>query len=290
VLNDFFKLNPDYKAIKTADELLELLRHADSIKDILYEPDVFAPERPQNRLDSKTFTNVSFAKTEFTSIEFRRCRFVDCLFIGSRFISCEFHDCHFDGCNPYKASFENTYINPEVFANTLDRRKYSNIGVWLFQQLLENSVRCQQPEHALTAQYLFRKWLRYQYEYEYSQNRLGMWQYFRKWLPSLLYDVLAGYGIRLVPFLRLTIILLLLATAVNYSGWTYFSMSMPMPADLVSSWAMSFYYTVATMTTLGYGDITPRSTAGMFAASVEALLGLLWLSLLASIVIKRVVK
>jgi uncharacterized protein YjbI with pentapeptide repeats len=118
------------------------------VKNILYEPDAFAPERPKNRLNRKTFTNVSFSKTELTGIEFRRCKFVDCLFIGAIFISYEFHDRHFEGCNPYKVSFENTYIDPKVFENTLEANKYSDIGVWLFQQLLANSVKCQQPEYA----------------------------------------------------------------------------------------------------------------------------------------------
>jgi hypothetical protein len=290
VLKDFFKLNPGFKVVKTENDFVDLLKHADSIKDILFEPSVFAPNRPQNRIDSKTFTNVSFAKTELKGIEFRRCTFIDCIFIGTRFDSCEFHDCRFDYCNPYKSSFVNTYINPEVFAKTIDPKKHSNIGVWLFQQLLENSVKCQQPEYAQTAQYLFRKWRRYQYTYEYSQKKIKFWFYVRKWLPSALYDYLAGYGIRIVPFLRLTIILLLTTTAVNYFYWTHFSMNMPISADGYRSWVMSFYYTVITMTTLGYGDITPRSNIGMIAASAEALLGLIWLSLLASIIIKRVIK
>lgn len=290
MLRNFFKLNSDFNVVKTEDKLVELLQYADSIKNILYEPDTFAPKRPQNRLDRKAFTNVSFSKTKLTGIEFRRCKFVDCLFIGAKFLSCEFHDCHFEGCNPYKASFENTYIDPKVFENTLDAKKHSNIGVWLFQQLLENSVKCQQPEYAQTARYLFNKWLRYQHAYEYSCKQIGFREYVRKWLPSFLYDILAGYGIRLLPFFRLTIFILLLVTVVNYLLWPHFGMSKAMPVDGIGSWIMSFYYSVVTMTTLGYGDVTPSTITGMFAASLEALLGLMWLSLLASIVVKRVLK
>jgi hypothetical protein len=290
VLKNFFKLNPGFKVIKTSDEFLDLLRYADSIKDILYEPKLFAPDRPKNRVEGKTFTNVSLSKKEFRGIEFKRCTFFDCLFIGTKFISCEFHDCRFEHCNPYKASFVDTYINPEVFAKTLDPNNHSNIGVWLFQQLLSNSVKCQQPQFAQTAQYLFRKWLRYQYTYEYKKGSMGLWLYLRKWLPSFLYDHLAGYGIRLMPFLRLTIILLFTVTAVNHYCWVHFNMNEAQAAGGVSSWVVSFYYTVITMTTVGYGDIIPRSTVGMFVVSIEALLGLLWLSLLASIIIKRVIK
>lgn len=290
MLKDFFKLNSDFKVVKTEDELIELLQYADSIKNILYEPETFEPKRPQNRLSHKTFTNVSFSKTNFERIEFKKCKFVDCLFIGTRFVSCEFHDCQFDGCNPYKVSFEHTYIDPKVFENKLNPKKHSNIGVRLFQQLLENSVKCQQPEYAQTARYLFNKWLRYQHAYEFLDKHIGFWEYSRKWIPSFLYDVLAGYGIRLFPFFRLTVILLFLITIANYLFWPHFGMSKAMPVDQLGSWVMSFYYSIVTMTTLGYGDITPSTTAGMFAASLEALLGLMWLSLLASIVVKRVLK
>ncbi len=288
MLSNFFSLNPGFKVIKAENELLDLLRHADAIRDILYEPELLAPPRPKNKLKGKKFTNVSFTKTELRGIVFTRCSFTDCLFIGTKFVSCEFHDCRFEHCNPYKASFLDTYINPEVFVGTLDPKKHSNIGVWLFQQLMENSVKRQEPEHAQSAQYFFRKWLRFQHTYEYSHGEMGFWPYVRKWLPSFLYDHCAGYGIRMAPFFRLTIVWLLVVTATNRFCWKQFGMSISDSPDGTKAWIMSFYYTVVTMTTLGYGDITPQSNAGMLAASLEALLGLIWLSLLASIVIKKV--
>jgi hypothetical protein len=288
MLNDFFNLNPGFKVVKTEDELLDLLTCADAISDIEYAPDSLAPIRPKNKLKGKTFTNVSFSKTELRGITFTKCTFIDCLFIGTKFISCEFHGCRFEHCNPYKASFLDTYINPEVFVGILDRKKHSNIGVGLFQQLMENSFKRQEPEHAQTAQYHFRKWLRFQHTYEYFHGEIGFWPYIRKWLPSFLYDHLAGYGIRVAPFLWLTAGWLLMMTAFNRLYWEQFDMSISACPGGIKAWVMSFYYTVVTMTTLGYGDIVPRSNAGMVAASAEALLGLLWLSLLASIVIKKV--
>jgi hypothetical protein len=330
MLKDFFHLNEGFKVLTSESELLELLNHADSIKDILFKPDLLAPPRPHNKIQDKTFTNVSLSKKVIQGVEFKRCVFIDCLFIGTKFESCEFHYCTFEGCNPYKASFSKTYINPEVFAKILDPKRHSNIGVWLFQQLMQNSAECQQPEYTQTAQYHFKKWLRYQMSYEYSQGRtrpsktLGTCQYLRNWLPSFLYDHLAGYGIRLLPFVRLTLVMILAVTAINYLYWDTFGMNTPRfitdtapvsqapanpivrpkspaPSDGVAqepwsiqphvrSWVEPFYFTVITMTTVGYGDITPHSRRGMLAASAEALLGLMWLGTLASFIFKRVSK
>jgi hypothetical protein len=290
MLENFFKLNSGFKTVSSADEFIDLIKHGDGARDILFEPDTLAPLRPNNRIREKTFTNVSFSKTELCGLEFTQCKFIDCLFIGTVFRECEFHDTTFEGCNPYKAQFEGTYINPCVFAKLLDPRTQSNIGVTLFQRLLRNSHGCQQSEFARQAQYLFQKWKRYQLSYEYSKQRLKLGVYLKKWLPSILYDHLGGYGIRVLPFLRLSLGLLLACTLWNHLAWSSYQMYNSSSASVGHSLILSFYYTIITMTTLGYGDYTPTAFPGMLAASSQSLLGIIWLSLLASIIIKRVSK
>ena len=140
MLSNFFSLNTGFKTVSTQDDFLELLRQSDALRDLLYEPATFSPSRPANCVREKTFMNVSFAKTRLEGLQFTKCCFVDCLFIGSSFVRCEFHDCQFEGCNPYKCSFEDTYIDPLCFTKMLDPKNHSNIGTWLFQQLLQNSM------------------------------------------------------------------------------------------------------------------------------------------------------
>jgi hypothetical protein len=288
MLKGFFALNPGYRTLGTEAELLGLVKHGDGARDVLYQPDVFAPKRPENRLRGKTFTNVSFSKTELRGLVLTRCRFVDCLFIGTLFRACEFHDCTFEGCNPYKAQFEETYIDPRVFAKLLNPSEHSNIGVALFQGLLRNSHGCQQSEFARYAQYFFEKWKRYQLGYEYSQGKVSRWEYLREWVPSLLYDHLGGYGIFVLPFARLTLGLLSVCALWNHLAWSSYGMHNSSNVMVDHSVTLSFYFTVITMTTLGYGDFTPTTTTGMLSASAQSLLGVVWLSLLASMIIKRV--
>ena len=290
MLKEFFKLNPDFKTIDTEEDLLEIIEHGDGVRDILFKPDIFAPARPLNKIRGKKFTNVSFTKTVLDGLEFTKCEFVDCLFIGSIIRNCEFHDCTFEGCNPYKILFESTYIDPRVFTTILNPKVHSNIGVGLFQRLLQNSRSCHQPEFARQALYLFQKWKRYQLSYAFSQGKIGKREYLKKWLPSVLYDYLAGYGIRVLPFVRLTIVLLVVCTIFNHFAWGSYHMHNTTEMASKARPIVSFYYTVITMTTLGYGDYTPTTPFGMLAASGQSVLGILWLSALASIIINRVSK
>ena len=59
-------------------------------------------------------------------------------------------------------------------------------------------------------------------------------------------------------------------------------------AEAVNGTARIVYYTLVTLTTLGYGDITPTTGGGMIVAGLEALLGLLWFGMLTSIIVKKV--
>ena len=288
MLNDFFKLNRPFNVVETVNEFLALLDRADALRDLLIQPDVLAPTPPRNRIRDKRFTNVSFSKKEIKGIEFTRCCFVDCLFIGTHFNTCDFHDCAFEGCNLYKARFTSCYIDPAVFARTLNPAHHSNIGVGLFQQLVQNSANTHQPDFSHSAQYLFRKWQRYQYRQEFKRKERPFTKFIAKWLPSFLYDHLAGYGIRLFPFVRLTVVLVLALTAVNYWAWSQYCFGAgSMPTDRVS-FLTSLYYTIVTMTSLGFNDPGPHSALGMLALGALAVAGVLWFSLLASIIVKRV--
>jgi len=290
MLKSFFSLNGEFKTISTEEEFLEILRYSDAVRDLEFKPTKLSPARPGNRFTKKRFTNISFSKTDIIGIEFKKCEFADCLFIGTSFIDCEFHDCVFKGCNPYKIKFRGTYIDPSYFAGMLSPVDHSNIGVWLFQQLLKNSAECRQPSFSQNALYYFHKWKRYQLDYEYKEGELSRFQYYKRWLPSLLYDHLAGYGLRLWPLARLTIALLVTCTIFNHYAWPVFQIHSTSIDAGSATFTKSLYYTVITVTTLGYGDLTPTSNFGMNAASIESLFGVVWLGLLANTIIKRVTK
>ncbi len=56
------------------------------------------------------------------------------------------------------------------------------------------------------------------------------------------------------------------------------------------SWVDSFYFTIVTLTTVGYGDISPQTTAGRIFTSAYLLIGIGILVALLSAVAKHLVQ
>lgn len=293
MLNNFFKLNnqDDCAEIKTELEFLELAKLSKNIENAIYRPDELKPPRPSNIFKKYKFKNVSFTKTTVTGVEFRQCEFEDCLFIGTDFIECEFHHCTFKDCNPYKAKFSKTYIDPQVFVGMLDSEKHSNIGILLFQQLLFNSSENRQPDFAATAEYNFRQWKRFYLQYEYNNNEIKWCNYLRRWLFNLANQYILGYGVRIRHFLISSLIIFAAISAFNYLFWNHFTVSSSSPLNTEGNGLIkSIYFTIITIATLGYGDITPATNFGMILSSAEVLFGFVWLGFLLSILVKRIIR
>lgn len=285
MLRDFFKLNESWQEFTKESEFVEHFQVSNDLRNVLYKPDRLSPRSPY-RLNKITFENVSLSKTSIENVVFRDCLFFDCLFIGTVFRKCEFHNCRFKGCNPHKILFEDTYIDPLSFENLLDPYEHTNIGLHLFNQLEQNARKQEQYPFIASAAYLFKKWSRYHLNWMRRKKYIGSWKWILKWIPDYLYDLIAGYGWKIQKFLVSSIILIILITGCNHFFWQQLGMT---GADSKggSNWIVSAYYTVVTLTTLGYGDITPTTQTGMALASFEAIIGLIWLSILASIIFRR---
>ena len=127
-------------------------------------------------------------------------------------------------------------------------------------------------------------------EYEHRKHIINHWAFYQKWILNLLHDWGAGYGLKTWRFLLSSMIFLLLMMLFNHLMWSNSGMRGPDSAISNSSLAKTFYYTISTITTLGYGDITPSSSIGMTIAGIESLFGIIWLAILANAIIKKVVR
>lgn len=292
MLVDFFKLNSPYDVFGETEKFTELLVHADSIKDILFQPESLTIEdlgERRNLFSRKTFTNVSFSKTTISGITFRDCNFVDSLFIGTHFVDCEFHDCTFKGCNPHKVTFENTYIDPAVFEGMLDTKKYSNIGINLFHQLYDNSIVQNQREFANTAEFNRQKWRRYVLNYKYSgKKNLFNPNYRVDWISNWLFYLLAGYGIRAKFWISWAFIVVVSSFCINYFLWEQFNIVGKNGSDTARSLIKAFYYTVTIPA--GLGDYIPTSDLGRISYIGEGFLGLVIVSLFVTWFVKRILR
>jgi len=288
MLQDFFKLNAPYDRFETADQLIDHFRRSDDLRNIWYVPDELSPDRPQNTFRDKHFTNVSFTKTVIRRVTFTRCTFTDCLFIGTAFQNCEFHDCIFIDCNPYKCSFTRTYLDPASFARMLSRKTHSNIGVYLFSQLLFNSAEMHQHDFEATADYHFRRWRRFQLVYDYRRKKMSAFQFVKRWVPDMMYFAFAGYGYRGSFFACWTLALFVILVAINHRFVTDFSVN-GMSHEQSNSLIYSLYQTITNLTALGSNAI-PATYRGMVLLALESLVGVVWLATLASIIVRKVVR
>jgi hypothetical protein len=290
MLKDFFRLNGKPGKIEAQEEFFSHLEKSDHLKDVIYTPEELYIDRPKNKLRNKLFQNVSFSKTIIKNINFINCSFEDCLFIGTEFLSCEFHGCSFICCNPYQSVFKQTYLNPTHFAKILNPREHSNIGIILFQRLMANFIELKQLQFSKLSEYYFRKWKRYQLCYELRNKKITIAQFLKKWVPDKLYDLFAGYGLRTAPFIAWTLIIFLFIIFTNHILWDNFGMKSELAGISQPNLITTFYYTVITLSTLGYGDITPSTSLGMALAGIESILGIIWLAILASIIIKKIAR
>ena len=74
------------------------------------------------------------------------------------------------------------------------------------------------------------------------------------------------------------LIFLLWPGMLRYEDWT------------PNSWYTPFYYSIVTYTTLGFGDVTPRTVGGMVVVTIEVILGYVTLGLLISILANKVAR
>jgi hypothetical protein len=58
--------------------------------------------------------------------------------------------------------------------------------------------------------------------------------------------------------------------------------------QLLRSFVDAFYFTVITLTTVGYGDITPTTEIGRVAVALEAFVGFVLLATLASMIYRKI--
>ena len=83
---------------------------------------------------------------------------------------------------------------------------------------------------------------------------------------------------------------MMIASALVHHLWPYLGLVYNAEALDQGSYLTSIYYTTVVTTTLGFGDITPTTNWGRLVAIILPFLGVIWLSLLAAVIIKRIIR
>lgn len=285
---NFFRLQGSFKKIDQAG-FYALIATRKNIHSYLYEPDRLSSNRGRIRtsIRDKQFKNVSFRSTQIERIEFNNCEFIECLFIATTFNNCRFTSCKFTDCNPHRIDFERCFVDPKSFENCIIGAQYANIGVYLFQELLRNSRQQAQPDFSDDAQFLFRRWQRYQ-AHRAIEDRADMcgkfvegWRFASLWL----FEKLAGSGVRLS---RLALSAALTLAAMSLINWAFAgALGLEHKNQQVGTFVESLYFSTIVTTTVGFGDVVPNQPLGQLVVSLEALIGLVFFAMLTSTIYRR---
>jgi hypothetical protein len=258
------------------------------LRRALYKPNKWlSTPRRHNHIH---FDTISFSKTEFSEVTFVGCTFTDCLFIGSKFVRTEFHRCRFINCNFYKASFDTCYVDPRTFTfNKTYRASASNVVVETYQRLYDNSLKAGQIDFARYADFEFRRWKRWQLRYDFRNGKMKRLEYASRYVANFTYELLAGYGYKPSRFVLATLALFTLVACFNrvflsgvlvHQGVTIGEMT----------WPDAVFYTYSIMTVLGFSTIVPASGLAQVLTVSEALIGVGWLGIFTSLLVKRFIR
>lgn len=285
---DFFKLLCNVPDVDQ-NEFYERVHKDDIVAHFIYRPDALDPNGIWNRhkIKDKKIWNVSLSKTEVKNIEFTNCRFEYCLFIGTIFKNCRFTNCTFYSCNVHRIEFEECFVNPDAFRNCIERPGFDNIGVYLYQELLRNSLNQSQTEFSDNAQRELFRWRRKLLRYSGEKNR-GLWgncandlAIFGLWIFDL--TSCSGTSLRRFALSAAGVI-----GAFSFINWNWASaLGLKAGDRAVSGFSEMAYLTLAT--SLGFGDLTPETLVGRGVIGLELALGFSLFALLTSMIFRRIV-
>lgn len=258
----------DGKRVDSFDEFLRA-ENSNSWSNLLYYPDYFGPEsRNHYVFEAKEFVDVSFKDSDLVKVKFIRCKFIRCLFIGAKTSLCEFVDCEFESTNTHKWKINSSLIDPEQFDNNFDLVNDTNIAIDLYHSLYKCSVEEHQPEYAIESLYRMREAEFKHLDSQLKRETITKGEYYSKKFRSYLYREISGYGLRFSKIARFASVVTLFFTMINWILGSFIFENGKF-IGIVDS----FYFTVITMTTLGFGDITPVSTFGKIFVSFQAIAG-----------------
>ncbi|AER33422.1 potassium channel family protein [Pantoea ananatis] len=255
---------------------------------INYYPSFFGSNRKAPLiLKGKFFNEISFKDTIIKNVNFINCTFNKCLFAGSFLNNCEFVDCKFYSTNTHKIKIRNCLINPKQFNSNFELKLDANIAVDLFQEIYKNSKNEEQPEYSKESLYKMNVALGYNLNYKYSSKKISLLRFMYEKCMNVTNRFATGYGLKIGRILLTVISAILLMSIVNFHyNYGFYSGS----HNKMETYIDALYFTCVTVTTLGYGDITPTLATTKVIVIIESLIGFIFMSLFVSAFINRVLR
>lgn len=272
-------------AIKSHDEFMTH-ENEGLFEELLYYPQEFNPEVPKVlKQKDKIYKNVSFKDTTFKNVSFLYCEFDGCLLLSSKFIDCEFIDCKFTDTNTNKAQFVETLIDPSYFRKNFDLKTDTNIAADLYHSLYKNLSNERHPDRAKQSLYMMHRAENAHLNSQLKRKRIKWPAFLWKKAVHAFEFLTSGYGLKLHRVLLTFIFFVTLISGLNYIYRDEF-----FGCNVIDSFLDSVYFTLVTLTTLGYGDISPTTQLGKLVVAGEVTLGIVVISLFLTSISSRVIR
>lgn len=269
---NIFSINGD--EINSYDSFKESIRNR-NISNSLYMPDNFSSAKGYDRFTDITFMAISFKSTRFECIKFVNCSFSKCLFLSAKFVKCDFSNCKFSDCNFMGSSWEKTRIDPNTLKNNFDFKNDANIACNLFQTLYELYKNEHQPQYARQSRYFLNK-ARYGLNFfYYKRGDIGKTKLLLKKCQSHCHRLLSGYGVYKWRIALTFFVFLIVSSGLNHLLQDFIFSSEEPPISPDHSFIQSAYYTFISVTTIGFGDMVPKTEIGRILTMGEASVGII---------------
>jgi len=134
-----------------------------------------------------------------------------------------------------------------------------------------------------------RRWKRWQLKYDKSIGKIGKIDLAIKYSFSVIYEWLTGFGYKPWRFAFSTIILFTVSSIINMN---VLPNTIRYNGNIISdiSFLDSIFYTYSMMTALGFSTIVPETGLAKILAVSQALVGIGWLGIFTSLLVKRFIK
>ena len=142
-----------------------------------------------------------------------------------------------------------------------------------------------QPEHASESMYMMRKSEKHHLDSQKARNVIGLYAYIKKKGVHITLDFVSGYGLKTTRIFRFLLIIIAFFSTLNYA----FQESIFVCDDPLTV-IDAIYFTCVTITTLGFGDLTPTSQGGKIFVTAQVLMGIIVISLFLGAVASKTIR
>lgn len=258
-----------------------------------FSDELTAMRQDRERVVSCNFNESSLSKTVISNIQFSDCMFNSCHFVNTVFENCKFQGCRFSDCNFHEVRFIDCHIDPDSIDDSIYFDGYENIATHTFQEIMNNSKSQDQNVFEMKSRVKFLYWQRQQFKAELKKLKIESYDpefdiaKMRRKNNAIygnkFYEITSQYGTNFGRFALTILIFCMLLSIFAFFAQNFLGLD----CEGTLSFLDCFYFILISVTTLGYGDISPESWAGRIFSTILPVFGLIMFAFLTSMFTKR---